>query len=107
MRSSNVRWAIGAVALAAVATTMPAEARNFRSGLAGGLVAGAIIGGAASSAYAYAPGPGYGYEGYDGYDGYGVSPGYGVRRSGTPYRTFGVYDESQHGGQPSYTQPLR
>src|SRR5437879_8058042 len=52
---------VGATAIAAPA---PAEAGGFRGfgpGLAGGLIAGAVIGGIASSAYAY--GPGYGYYG--------------------------------------------
>jgi hypothetical protein len=58
--------------------------------VAGGLIAGAVIGGLASNAYAYGPGygyygPGYGYYGgyapayYGGYDGYygdGYSPAY-------------------------------
>ena len=89
---------VGALALSGIATAVPAQARGFGPGFAGGLVAGALVGGAASSAYAYAPSPGYGY-------GYGWEPGYYARSSG-PYETFGVYDESQHGGQPSYSRPL-
>jgi hypothetical protein len=71
----------------AVAAPAPAEARGgFGPGLAGGLIAGALIGGIASSAYAY--GPGYGYYGgyapayYDdyayapAYSGYGYAPAY-------------------------------
>jgi hypothetical protein len=47
--------------LAAVTAPAPAEARHgFFPALAGGLVAGAVIGGLASSAYAYGP---YGYYG--------------------------------------------
>lgn len=96
MRSPAI---IGVVAVAGLATTMPAQARHFRPGFAGGLVAGALVAGAASSAYAYAPGPGYAYGGY------GWGPGYDARDGGA-YRNYGVYDESQHGGQPSYTRPL-
>jgi hypothetical protein len=78
------------LAVTAVTAPAPAEARGgFGPGLAGGLIAGALIGGIASSAYAYGPGygyygPGYGYYGgyapayYGGYDpGY---YGYGYRR---------------------------
>ena len=93
---------VGALALAGLATTVPAQARDFGPAFAGGVVAGALAAGAASSAYAYAPGPGYAYEGYA-YEGY--APGY-YARNGRPYQTFGVYDESQHGGQPSYSRPL-
>jgi hypothetical protein len=50
---------LGAATVAAPST---AEARHgFGPGLAGGLIAGAVIGGLASSAYAYGPGYGYGY----------------------------------------------
>src|SRR3981081_4494894 len=62
--------------LSAVAAA-PAEARGgFGPGLAGGLLAGAVIGGIASSAYAYGPGYGY-YGGYaPAYYG-GYAPAYG------------------------------
>jgi len=64
----------GAVGLAAVAAPRPAEAHwrgGFGPALAGGLIAGAVIGGLASSAYAYGPydyayAPAY-YGGYDPY----------------------------------------
>jgi hypothetical protein len=99
----------GALAVAAIATTMPAQARYFGPGVAGGLIAGALVAGAASSAYAYAPGPGYAYPGYAypgyAYDGYMAGPGYYVRSRG-PYATYGVPDDSQHGGQPSYARPF-
>ena len=78
----------GSLALSAVAA--PAEARGgFGPGLAGGLIAGAVIGGIASNAYAYGP---YGYYGgygpryYGGYapvyygGGYVPYYGYGYRR---------------------------
>lgn len=101
MRSSaRVCATVGALALTGLATTMPAQARHFGPAFAGGLIAGALVAGAASSAYAYAPGPGYGYA-----YGYEPAPGYYHARREHPYRTYGVYDESQHGGQPSYTSP--
>ena len=67
----------GVLGMSAVAAPAPAEAGwrgGFGPALAGGLLAGAVIGGIASSAYAY--GPGYGY--YDGYPGYygGYAPAY-------------------------------
>ena len=49
--------------------------------MAGGLIAGAVIGGLASNAYAY--GPGYGYS-----SGYGYGPGYG----------YGGYEPAYYGG---------
>src|SRR4051794_32194994 len=77
--------------LTAVAAPAPAEARRgFGPGLAGGLIAGALIGGLASSAYAY--GPGYGY--------YGGPYGY--------YGGSGYYDDyapAYYGYAPSYYAP--
>jgi hypothetical protein len=74
MRKAPLVLAAAAIlGLTAVAAPSPAEARYWRGGggffpaVAGGLMAGALIGGLASNAYAY--GPGYGY-----YGGYG--PGY-------------------------------
>ena len=101
-RSAIIFATVGALALAGIASTGPAEARRgFGPGLAGGLIAGALIAGAASSAYAYAPGyygPAYGYGG----GGYG--PGYygGSVPYGYSYGGYGGYDQSQHGGQPYY-----
>jgi hypothetical protein len=79
------------VGVAALAAPSPAHAwrGGWGPGLAGGLIAGALIGGIASSAYAY--GPGYGYYGrpygyYGGgyapayYGGYGYYPGYYYRK---------------------------
>lgn len=64
----------GSLALSAVAA--PAEARGgFGPGLAGGLIAGAVIGGIASNAYAYGP---YGY-----YGGYGPATMAAMLRSTT------------------------
>jgi len=103
MKRSFVTCAtVGALALAAVATTMPAQARGFGPAIAGAAVGGAIAAGVASSAYAYGPGPAY-----DAYDSYDAGPIY----YGAPYggrynrNTYGSWDESQHGGQPTYTRP--
>jgi hypothetical protein len=63
---------VGALGLSTVATTSPAEAHwrgGWGPGIAGGLLAGAVIGGLASSAYGW--GPGYGYYGGSGYYGAG------------------------------------
>ena len=66
-----------ALAMVAVASPSPAHARyyGYGPGIVGGLVAGALIAGIASSAYGY--GPGYGYYGgyYPGYYG-GYYPAY-------------------------------
>ncbi|MBW7970030.1 hypothetical protein [Bradyrhizobium sp. BR 10289] len=98
---------VGALAAIGMATTMPAQARHWGPGwgpgLAGGLIAGAAIGAAASSAYAYAPGPGYATD--DGYAYGGYAPGYHRWGRNRAYETYGVYDESQHGGQPSSERP--
>jgi hypothetical protein len=98
-RSSIICAAIGALALTGIATTMPAQARGLGRAIAGGVIGGAIIAGAASSAYAYDGGPAYAYDSYD-------APGYYApharRYNGN---TYGGYDESQHGGQPSYSRP--
>jgi hypothetical protein len=82
--------------LGVTAVAAPAEARGrfgygFGPALAGGLIAGALFAGLASSAYAY--GPGYGYYGgyapayYGGpaYYGYGYDYGYAPRSYGSPY----------------------
>jgi|GraSoiStandDraft_16_1057320.scaffolds.fasta_scaffold345781_1 hypothetical protein len=77
--------------LTAVAAPAPAEARRgFGPGLAGGLIAGALIGGLASSAYAY--GPGYGY--YGGPYGYYGGPGY-----------YDDYAPAYYGYAPTYYAP--
>jgi hypothetical protein len=85
MRKAPLVLAAAAIlGLTAVAAPSPAEARYWRGGggffpaVAGGLIAGALIGGLASNAYAY--GPGYGY-----YGGYG--PGY-----------YGGYAPAYYGG---------
>ena len=67
MRKAALALATAAtLGLSSVATPTAAEARGFGHygfgpALAGGLIAGAVIGGLASSAYAYGPGYGYGY----------------------------------------------
>lgn len=105
-KTALVLATVGALGVSAVAAPTPAEARwrgGFGPALAGGLIAGAIFGGLASSAYAYGPGydyygPGYGYYGgyapayYGGYEPYpwggytttyyssGYAPAYRYRR---------------------------
>ncbi|SFI24763.1 hypothetical protein [Bradyrhizobium sp. Gha] len=72
-KTALVLATVGTLGVSAVAAPKPAEAHwhgGFGPALAGGLVAGAIFGGLASSAYAY--GPGYGYYG----PGYGYAPAY-------------------------------
>jgi hypothetical protein len=91
--------------LSAVTAPTPAEARGgWGWGLAGGLLAGALIGGLASSAYAYGPYGYYGYPGYYGgyapayYGGYGYPAYYGGY---APY--YGGYTTAYYGGYaPAY-----
>ena len=77
---------VTAAAIGTTALMAPSPAHAWRGGwgwgpgLAGGLIAGAVIGGIASSAYAY--GPGYGYYGGPGYGYYG---GYGPAYYGGGY----------------------
>src|ERR1700694_2745671 len=86
---------LGAATLAAPA---PAEARGgFFPALAGGLIAGAVIGGIASNAYGY--GPGYGY--YDGYapayyGGYAYAPAYYGGDSAAYYEAYSPYYRHPH-----------
>src|SRR5467141_3645577 len=72
MRKAAVVFSAAAVTvMTAVSIPTPVEARGgwgWGPGIAGGLIAGALIGGLASSAYGY--GPGYGYYG-PGYGHYG------------------------------------
>lgn len=93
----------GALALTGMASSAPAEARDgIGAAVAGGLIAGAVVGGVASSGY----GPGYGY--YDGYDSYAAAPGYYDAPSyayGPGYGNgygYGRREQSQRGGQPDY-----
>jgi hypothetical protein len=82
-RVSLIAAIAGTLSVTAVATPAPAEARGFGPGLAGGLIAGALIGGIASNAYGY--GPGYGYYG-------GYAPGY-----------YGGYAPAYYGGYAPYS----
>jgi hypothetical protein len=89
----------GALALAGIASPGPAEARGgFRPGLAGGLIAGAVIGGLASSAYAWEPG--YGYPGYGYYGAY--APRY---YRGCPEPGYGEYYNCGAYAMPGYGAP--
>jgi hypothetical protein len=68
MRKAPLALAAAAIlGLTAVSAPSPAEAHwrggGFFPAVAGGLIAGAVIGGLASNAYAYSPGYGY-YGGY-------------------------------------------
>jgi hypothetical protein len=82
---------IGALVLPAFVSSSPAEARYWRGGYwrGGGfgfgapLIAGAVIGGLAASAYAYAPG----YYGVPGP--YGYYPG--------PYNAYQTYPNCEYG----------
>ena len=81
MRKAPLALAAAAVlGLTAVTAPSPAEARwrggGCWPGLAGGLIAGAVIGGLASNAYGYGPGYGYGYGPGYGYYGGGYAPAY-------------------------------
>src|SRR5882672_5921923 len=89
-KAAVVLFAAAVIAMTTVSILTPVEARGGRGwgpGIAGGLIAGAVIGGLASSAYGYGPGygyygPGYGYYGGDApayYGGYGYG-GYGRNR---------------------------
>ena len=66
---------IGVSALVAPSPAQAWRGGGWGPGLAAGLIGAAVIGGIASSAYAY--GPGYGYYGGPGYGYYGgYAPGY-------------------------------
>ena len=105
MRKAPLVLAAAAV-LGLTAVTAPSSAEaHWRGGgwggggffpaVAGGLIAGAVIGGMASNAYAYSPGYGY-YDGYgSGYYGGGYAP---VRYYG------GGYAPAYYGGA-AITEP--
>ncbi|WP_338821608.1 hypothetical protein [Bradyrhizobium septentrionale] len=82
------------IGLSALVAPSPAQAwrgGGWGAGLAAGLIGAAVVGGIASSAYAY--GPGYGYYGGPGYGYYG-GPGYGY---------YGGYAPAYYGGYaPAY-----
>jgi hypothetical protein len=87
MRKTLTALTAATLAIAAVATTTTADARGGWRGPAifGGLIAGALIGGALAAPY-YGYGPGYG----PGYYGYGPGPYQSCwRRSWNGYRWVG------------------
>ena len=97
--------AAAVVGLTAVAAPSSAKAHwrgggwgdgGFFPAVAGGLIAGAVIGGIASNAYAYSPGYGY-YDGYgSGYYGGGYAPAY----------YGGSYAPAYYGGGGYYGAPV-
>src|SRR5882757_8005530 len=95
------------IGVTALAAPSPAEARwrgggwggGWGPGIAGGLIGAAVIGGLASSAYAY--GPGYGYYG-GGYPGYGYYGG-GYYDEGYAPAYYGGYTSSYYA--PAYYGP--
>jgi hypothetical protein len=87
-KAAVVLSAAAVIAMTTVTIPTPVEARGGRGwgpGIAGGLIAGALIGGLASSAYGY--GPGYGYYG----------PGYGYYGGEAPVY-YGGYGPTYYGG---------
>ena len=87
-KAAVVLSAAAVIAVTTVSIATPVEARGGRGwgpGIAGGLIAGALIGGLASSAYGY--GPGYGYYG----------PGYGYYGGDAPVY-YGGYGSTYYGG---------
>ena len=107
MKRSLITFAaVGALALAGVATS--AQARDLGPAIAGAAVGTAIAAGVASS-YAYDAGPGYAYEPGPAYDAYAYDAGPGYYAPYQPHRynrnTYGTWDQSAHGGQPTYTRP--
>jgi|GraSoiStandDraft_4_1057263.scaffolds.fasta_scaffold25900_2 hypothetical protein len=104
-----MRKAIMAIATAAtvgfatLATPSPAKAwrgGGWGPGLAAGLIGAAVIGGIASSAYAYGPGYGYPGYGYSGYPGYGYGGGYYGGGYAPAYYGYG-YAPAYYGGYTS------
>jgi hypothetical protein len=87
-KAAVVLSAAAVIAMTTVSIPTPVEARGgwgWGPGIAGGLIAGALIGGLASSAYGY--GPGYGYYG----------PGYGYYGGDAPVY-YGEYGPTYYGG---------
>ena len=91
--------AAAVLGLTAIAAPAPAEAHwrggGFFPAVAGGLIAGAVIGGIASNAYAYGPGYGYYGPGY-GYYGGGYAPAYYGGGYAPAY--YGGYAPGYYGG---------
>jgi hypothetical protein len=110
MKKAAVVFSAAAVmAMMAVSVPTPAEARGgwgWGPGIAGGLLAGALIGGLASSAYGYGPGYGYYGPGYGYYGGYapgyygGYAPAYYGYGYGRPY--YGYRRAYYRGYRPAY-----
>jgi hypothetical protein len=105
MRKAPLALAAAAVlGLTALTAPSPAEAHwrggGFFPGVAGGLLAGAVIGGIASSAYAYGPGYGYGYG-----PGYGYYGGYAPAYYGDGYYG-GGYAPAYYGGYYGDSYPV-
>jgi hypothetical protein len=93
--------AAATIGVTALAAPSPAEARwrgGWGPGIAGGLIGAAIIGGLASSAYAY--GPGYGYYDYP-YSG-GYAPAYYGGYGYGPYAWGGYTTNYYSGYSPGY-----
>jgi hypothetical protein len=92
------------IGVSALVTPSPAQAwrgGGWGAGLAAGLIGAAVIGGIASSAYAY--GPGYGYYGGPGYSYYG---GYAPAYYGYAPAYYG-YAPAYYGGyRPAYYGPV-
>jgi hypothetical protein len=114
MRKAAVVFSAAAVTvMTAVSIPTPVEARGgggWGPGIAGGLIAGALIGGLAYNAYGY--GPGYGYYGpgpYGYYGGYapayygGYAPAYYGYGYGRPY--YGYRRVYYRGYRPAYYRP--
>ena len=91
-KTALVLATVGALAVGTIATTTPAQAHwrggfGWGPGIAGGLLAGAVIGGIATSAYGWGP-YGYGYAPayYGGYYGpYAYAPAYHAPAYGYRY----------------------
>jgi hypothetical protein len=108
MRKAAVVFSATAVlAMTAVSVPKPAEARGgwgWGPGIAGGLLAGALIGGIASSAYGYGPGYGYYGPGYGYYGGY--APGYQYGGYGPAPVYYGGYRRAYYRSYaPAYYRP--
>jgi hypothetical protein len=90
-KTALVLGTVATLAVATVAAPAPAEARNGIGPFIGGLAAGALIAGVASSAYAYDPG--YGYYG---------GPYYGYAPRYVSYYGPGYYGGGWGWGGPRY-----
>jgi hypothetical protein len=94
MKGAAIAALVGAAALASVTQS---EARNRWIGpAAAGFAAGAIVGSAASGAYAYSPGYAYSSGYYE--PGYAYAPAY-------TYQTAPAYDAYAYEAAPVYVAP--